>query len=233
MDFEGPATSLALTRLPRSPLAQQIADRIVEAIAQNVIQPGERITDSQVAGHLGVSRGPVREAMKILEAQGIMVGTPHKGVRVVEFGRDKLDQVARARVAIEKIAFCDAVQVFAAEPARLAELDRIVETMRQCARDNDLDGITRADLAFHRCVCVASGNEIVLTLWETIARHMRICFRLEMQFDTAAPTDIPLHHRALRDMLARGDVAEVERGIETHILRLQRVPMGAGAPRHR
>lgn len=211
----------SLSQLPRQPLPQQVADRIVEAVAAGAILPGERLTDSSIAKRLGVSRGPVREAMKILEAQGIIVSSPHRSTHVVDFGQQKVVQIARARVAIETAAFADAARAYAAKPERLAELDRILVQMEQCAAAGDLNGVTRADLAFHRAVVAVSGNEIFLTLWETIARHMRISFNLELQDDTVPVTEIPRHHRMLRDALARGDREAVEREIERHILRLQ------------
>ncbi|MFO1057201.1 MAG: GntR family transcriptional regulator [Dongiaceae bacterium] len=215
---DGPATDLIL----RPPLAQQVADRIVEAIAAGAIRPGQRVTDTEIAARFGVSRNPVREAMKILEAQGIVTSNPHRSTQVVIFDQRKVAQIARARVAIEKIAFGDAAAAYAADPALLRELDRLIEAMTQSARQQDLLGITRADLAFHRAVCVASRNEIILTLWETIARHMRISFNLELQHDNAPPLAIASHHQALRDTLATGQRDLVEREIEGHILRLQR-----------
>src|SRR5262249_34551296 len=93
----------------------------------------------------------------------------------------------------------------------------------------DLMGISKADLAFHRAVCVASHNEIILTLWETIARHMRISFNLELHRDTEPPEAIPEHHRVLRRILATGRRDQVEQEIENHILRLQRQGGGGAA----
>jgi len=215
-------TGSVLSTIARPPLAQQVADKIVEAVAAGALRPGERVTDSDIAKRLGVSRNPVREAMKMLEAQGIIVSSPHRSTHVVAFDRKKVEEIARARVAIEKIAFGEAAAAYAADSSLLGELDRIIETMEQCARQKDLNGVTRADLAFHRAVCVASKNKIVLTLWETIARHMRIAFNLEIQEDPAPPEDIPRHHRALRNTLARGDRSEVEQEVERHIMRLQR-----------
>jgi DNA-binding GntR family transcriptional regulator len=214
--------SSVLGTILRPTLAQQVADKIVEAIADGAIRPGERITDSDIAQRLGVSRNPVREAMKMLEAHGIIISSPHRSTHVVAFDRAKVEEIARARVAIEKIAFGEAAMTYARDPGLLAELDRIIETMEQCARWNDTNGVTRADLAFHRAVCVASRNKIALTLWETIARHMRISFKLEIQEDTAPLNQIPEHHRALRNALAHGDRQKVEHEIEQHIMRLQR-----------
>lgn len=215
-------TPPVLSTILRPTLAQQVADKIVEAVAAGAIRPGERVTDSDIAQRLGVSRNPVREAMKMLEAQGIIVSSPHRSTHIVAFDQKKVEDIARARVAIEKIAFGEAAAAYAADPGLLAELDRIIETMEQCARRKDLNGVTKADLAFHRAVCVASKNKIVLTLWETIARHMRISFNLEIQEDPAPPEEIPQHHRALRNALARGDRRQIEQEIERHILRLQR-----------
>ena len=217
-----------LSRLARTPLAQQVADGIIEAVAAGAIKPGERVTDTDIARELGVSRNPVREAMKMLEAQGIIVSTPHRSTHVVAFDRRKVDQLADARVAIEKVAFGEAAEACANDPELIQKLDRIIEAMEDAARRHDLNGITKADLAFHRTVCIASKNEIILTLWETIARHMRISFNLEIEEDTAPPEDIPRHHRALRDALARGDRSEVEYEIESHILRLRRSRQRAG-----
>jgi DNA-binding GntR family transcriptional regulator len=212
----------ALERILRPPLAQQVADRIVEAIAAGAIRPGQRVTDSDLAARFGVSRNPVREAIKILEAQGIVVSNPHRSTHVVVFDQRKVDQIAIARVAIERVAFGDASSTYAADPGLLHELDRIIDNMEQSARRNDLMGISKADLAFHRAVCVASRNEIILTLWETIARHMQISFNMELHRDTEPPEAIPEHHRALRQALATGRRDKVEQEIENHILRLQR-----------
>jgi DNA-binding GntR family transcriptional regulator len=211
-----------LSALARPTLAQQAADAIVEAIAANAIQPGERLTDTAIAQRLGVSRNPVREAMKILEAQGIVVSSPHRSVHVVAFDHKKIEQIAKVRVAIEKIAFAEATAAYASNPALLTELDQIIQQMDQQARLDDLNGVTKADLAFHRAVCTASRNQIVLTLWETIARHMRISFNLEIHQETARPKEVPEHHHHLRNVLATGVVSEVEKEIESHILRLQR-----------
>jgi DNA-binding GntR family transcriptional regulator len=215
-------TSPPLGRISRSLLAQQVADRIVEAMATGAIRPGQRVTDFDIASQFGVSRNPVREAMKMLEAQGIIVSSPHRSNHVVAFDQKKVEQIATLRVAIEKIAFAEAAQSYAADPSLLRELDKIIETMDECARRHDLNGITKADLAFHRAVCLASKNEIVLTVWETLARHMRISFNLEIREDTDPPEDIPGHHRALREALATGDRSCAESEIENHILRLQR-----------
>lgn len=214
--------------MPARNLAAAVADRIVEAIAWGELEPGQRLPEGELAGRLGVSRIPLREAMKTLEAQGILVAEAHRGTRVAPFGEGWAARVRRARIALERIAFRDALPAFAAEPARLGELDRLIRAMEQDAARDDWLGVLRADVAFHRAVIRAAGDEIVATLWEALARHVLIVFGREVR-----PRRHGLRHgeehRELRDLLAAGDPAPLDREVERHILRVPRLQAGDGA----
>jgi DNA-binding FadR family transcriptional regulator len=88
--------------------------------------------------------------------------------------------------------------------------------------------VSRADLNFHREICRAADNDIVLTLWEALARHVLIIFGQEIRREHDG-ADLGNHHRRLRDMLARGDLAGLQQEIEPHILRLRlKPPRSAG-----
>ncbi len=93
--------------------------------------------------------------------------------------------------------------------------------MEQAAQRLEWMEISRADLIFHREVCRASGNKIVLTLWEALARHVLIIFGQEIRDEKDAAVLGP-QHRRLRDLLFKGEAAKLDREIENHILRLRR-----------
>lgn len=211
-------TTLTLVRT-RS-LADQVADSIVEGIAAGILAPGQKVVEAELAKQLQVSRVPVREALKILEAQGIVVSRPHRGVQVASFDDRKTEQIYEVRVGLERIAARDACERHHGMPALLIRLDGILEEMEHCLRRGDLMGVSKADLRFHHEICLASGNEIVVTLWEALSRHMLIVFELELQGD-AERAHIVDHHRALRRALERGSPPEVEAEIQRHIMRLQ------------
>ena len=97
----------------------------------------------------------------------------------------------------------------------------IIATMERAASRLEWIDISKADLDFHREICRASGNDIVETLWETLARHVFIVFGHEIRDERDAPGMGP-QHRLLRDLLAAGDVATLHREIERHIMRLRR-----------
>jgi DNA-binding GntR family transcriptional regulator len=201
-------------------LAGQVADAIVDAIAFGALAPGQRLIETELAQRLQISRVPLRESLKMLEAQGILESAPHRGARVAEFSEAKIDQICEVRVALERLAIRDAIETYRREPVRIQRLDAIIAAMEQACAGLDWPAVSKADLAFHQEICVASANPIVGTLWDTLARHVRIIFGREIRDERDAAILGP-HHRRLRDMLMKGDLAALEAEIESHILRLR------------
>ena len=156
-----PVLSLVRTRS----LAEQVADLIVEGIANGALAPGQKIIEVDLAIRLQVSRVPVREALKILETQGIVVGRPHRGVRVVEFDKSKIAQVYEIRLFLEKIALRDARARIESMPKLLVKLDKAIDRMEEYLARGDLLGVMKSDMDFHHEICLASENEIVIILW--------------------------------------------------------------------
>jgi DNA-binding GntR family transcriptional regulator len=201
-------------------LALRIADALTDAIAGGAIEPGERLVETEIAARMGVSRVPLREALKLLEAQGIVEVLPHRGARVVPFDDARVDRVCEARVALERLALRTAVPVFQADPTRVATLDRLIDAMLLAARRQAWLEVSQLDLAFHRTMVGASGNDIVIKLWEALARHVLIVFGREVRSERAGAQLVEQHAR-LRHLLAAGDLKRLLEEIEPHILRLR------------
>jgi DNA-binding GntR family transcriptional regulator len=201
-------------------LGEQVADAIVDGIASGALLPGQRLVETELAQQLQVSRVPLRESLKMLEAQGILESEPHRGARVAEFDDPKIDHICEARVALEKIALRDAMVAYRTDPAPIARLDHILARMERAAEALDWAAISKADLAFHREICAVSGNDVVITLWETLARHVLIVFGREIRSERDA-RNIGPQHRRVRDMLLVADLPALESEIERHITRLR------------
>jgi DNA-binding GntR family transcriptional regulator len=214
------ALALALERSPS--LAEQAAEAIVTGIASGVLKPGQRIVESELAAKLRMSRVPLREALKILESQGIVASSPYRGTFIPPFNETRVDRICEARIALERIAIPDAAGNYLRSPERLLRLDDILVDMARAADRLDWMGVSRADLAFHREMCRASGNAIVLTLWEALARHVLIVFGHEIRDERDAEIMEP-QHRELRDLLAAGDADTLLGLIGSHITRLRGV----------
>lgn len=209
-------------QMVRSPsLAEQAADSIVTGISSGVLKPGQRLVETELASMLNMSRVPLREALKILEAQGIVESVPHRGTYVATFDDEKVNQICGARVELEKLAISHAVPKYEMSPALFADLDRIITVMENAAERLAWIEISKADLRFHREICRASGNKVVETLWESLARQVFIVFGHEIR-DEREASAMGRDHRRLKDMLAEGNMRRLNGEIETHILRVQR-----------
>ncbi len=220
--LEPEASPVPVLTMARSPsLADQAANAIVEGVASGALQPGQRLVETELASLLNMSRVPLREALKILEAQGIVESIPHRGTRIATFDDARVGQICEARIALERIALRDAAQAYKASPRLIARLDQLIAEMERAADRREWIEVSKADLNFHREICHASANAIVDTLWEALARHVFIVFGNEIRDERDERTVGP-QHRRLRDLLAAGDAAALHTEIEHHIMRLRR-----------
>ncbi|MBV9569006.1 MAG: GntR family transcriptional regulator [Hyphomicrobiales bacterium] len=212
---------LGLQLIKARSLPEQIADAIVEGIAAGALHPGQRLIEIDLARQFAVSRMPLREALKTLEAQGILAREQNRGVRVVELDESRVDRVCEVRAALETIAARDAIATLRASPARLQRLERPIKMMDEAVRRDDWAAVNRADLAFHYEICLASGNDIVLTLWQGLARHVLMIFGREI-LSEAGQSQIVQQHRDFLAGLLSVRARALPDFVERHIMRLRR-----------
>ena len=193
----------------------------MDAIAQGILEPSQRIIEQDLAQQFEVSRVPIREAIKLLQAQGILNVTPNRGARVAPFDPLMIEQVYEVRVALEQIAVRDAMRAYRQEPRLLDGLREIISRMERMARWSDWTEFRKCDVAFHHEICRACGNDIVLKLWEALAQHITIIFGRELASERNFTVVID-QHKKLLDLFERGDNA-IAQVIEQHIVRLRGV----------
>jgi len=202
-------------------LPEQIADAIVEGIAAGALSPGQRLIELDLARQLAVSRVPLREALKTLEAQGIVAREQNRGVRIVELDEARIDQICEVRAALETVAARGAVATYRAEPERLGRLELVMTQMDDAVRRGDWAAVNKADLAFHHEICVASRNDIVVTLWHGLARHVLMIFGREILTETGGSQIVQQHRDFIAGLLA-ADGPALPPLVEHHIMRLRR-----------
>lgn len=222
-DISPPGTLRQPLRLA---LADSIADSIAEAIATNNLKPGERIIETSFSERLGVSRVPIREALKVLHAQGIVTGGSHRGYKVATFDARVTQQILEARLQVEALLLRDAIGNWAVGLEDPAMLQGPIDDMRRAARVGDVRASLQADLNFHRVFRNAARNAIVGTLWDTIARHVLIVFNFERYRDKDLRA-VVRQHEAFRDWMlerveAPADEDEIRNALEDHMLMIER-----------
>jgi DNA-binding GntR family transcriptional regulator len=214
------AAAPASGRMPRLKpvtLVARVFDAIVQAAAEGRFLPGDRVVEADIARELDVSRVPVREALRLLESQGILVNTPYKGMHMMEVDAAHLRDILIVRVALEKIAALAAAEILRRQPAGAAPLDAALADMRKAIRERNGFALARADTAFHRGLCRMAGNDVLLRIWEGLAQRLTIIIglsTLERNLD-----GIYREHVRLLEVLRRGARRDIEREIDEHIIR--------------
>ena len=155
---------------PRT-MVEQAAEAIVAAAARGLFLPGDRLVEAEIARDLGISRVPVREALRLLESQGIVVSTPYKGMRLMQVTNDGVAALMRVRLALESLAIREALRA-PGGVGRFVPLAQAAVDYSKAVQHGDPAVIVLADKEFHAELCRASGNAPLLALWQSLARQL-------------------------------------------------------------
>lgn len=213
----GPGSGTPQTFLKLQPrtLVHQVIDALVAGASEGLILPGDRIVESELALQLGVSRVPVREALRVLESQGVVVNEPYRGIRLTPVTHERIDQLIEVRVALETTAAIRSIRLGQNNAAHVATLQAIVDEMEAMAHSNDVFGFATADTSFHRTFCGFAANAVLSDMWEMLARQMTIIFGLSALGKPMAA--IVEEHRGLIKVFGSGNVGAMANEINEHI----------------
>jgi len=200
-------------------LVEQIVEALVRAAAEGRFLPGDRLNEIEIARELHVSRVPVREALRLLESQGIAVKTTTaRGLSLMQVDGRHLHDILTVRTSLEQLAARDAVARYARDRSVFHRLKSAVATMERATRDRDGYSHAKADTEFHRALCMIGGNAVLTGIWETLSRKLTIIFGLAtLQKDLES---IYREHVDLLDVLRRGNLPAIDRAIHQHIVEM-------------
>ncbi len=198
---------------PRT-MVEQAAEAIVAAAARGVFLPGDRLVEAEIARDLGISRVPVREALRLLESQGIVVSTPYKGMRLMQVTNRGVAEVMRVRLALETLAVQEALGL-PGGPERFAALRQAAEVYAQVARGADPAMVVAANEQFHAELCRASGNPPLLALWQSLARQLAVIWGLAQHYRD--PVQEGAEHDAMLAALEAGKGTKAAEVLATHV----------------
>jgi DNA-binding GntR family transcriptional regulator len=198
-----------------------VIDRLHEMISQGELQPGEWVRQERLARELGVSHTPIREALKQLQAEGLVEHVPYRGVRVVEFSLDDVVDIYTMRSALEGLAA--AAAALRASDDELAEIRRLHEAMVACKSPiDDLPKIRELNRSFHRQIVLASRRTyLIRTLeqmwsWFPTMLWNRHTLMADASTPERADTDNREHEQIVAALEAR-DPQRAEHLIREHI----------------
>jgi len=185
-------------------LSDDVASRLRAAILSGAFAPGERLREEALARALGVSRGPVREALAELERQGLVVINRNRGAVVAQLSRDDLEELYTLRLAIEELAIRRATE--AADPEAIAGMRALIEEMR----DAIAHGVTEQeaaefDLDFHDQIYEAANHRRLKDAWTNMRPQIHVLLLNRNVADIDFREMLVTSHEDLLDSIARAD----------------------------
>lgn len=196
------------------PLREVVCETLRDAIRKGILKPGERLMEIQLAEELGVSRTPVREAIRKLELEGYVIMMPRRGTYVANLSIRDVNEVFEIRTSLDSLASGLAAERITDE--ELERLQRLLVLIGEYIESNDMDKIVETDTEFHDLLYQASRNSrlvgIIFNLREQLTRFratsMSFPGRLRATLD---------EHRHIVEAIAQGDVKEAQQAAEYHM----------------
>ena len=199
----------------RAPLAVQLADALRDLILEGVLKGGEKIREKELTEHFGVSRTPLREAMKILASEGLIDLIPNRGAVISSPSTDTLRDAFPVLATLEGLAGEQAAA--RATDEEIAHIAKLTQALRRSLEQEDRPGYFQINQDIHNCILAASRNETLLRTHATVAgtvHRARYQANLESSRWKAALDE----HERIAEALGRRDGAEVNRLLSAHMM---------------
>ncbi|MEE9444566.1 MAG: GntR family transcriptional regulator [Cocleimonas sp.] len=206
-----------ITPITGQTLSEQVFDELKEAIISGEITQGSKITEDMLAKKYGISRGPLREAIRKLEGIRLLVRIPHAGTRVVTLTQTMMEEIYTVREALEGMS-----ARLAAERMNDAEIDNLRQLLEK--HESNIDQSEgkeyfqrEGDLDFHYCIARASNNEFLMQLLSSeLYQLLRIC-RYQSSQAPERPLKALNEHRQIVEAIANRDPELAEILMRRHI----------------
>lgn len=196
------------------PLRDMVFDVLMSAIMQGQLSPGERLLEVQLADEMGVSRTPVREAIRRLELEGFVVIVPRKGAYVAGLSINDVEEVYEIRTVLETLAVRLAAQRM--QPADYAQLDELAEKMCATWQEGNVDNWVSLDASFHELLYKFSRNERLVSMMSNIMEQLSR-YRIISLANVEVRHNSLSEHQDLIEALKRHDSEAAAAAVEKHI----------------
>lgn len=204
-----------MNRIAPTALYQEVAERLRQRIFAHEIPPGSWIDEQKLAEQYGISRTPLREALKVLASEGLVELKPRRGCYVTEISRQDLDDIFPLMALLEGRCAFEAAQ--RARPAEIASLKEIHEQLENAARDGRIDAFFEANQAFHKRVQELSGNRWLLTVIQDLRKVLKLSRLHSLSLEGRLQQSLD-EHRAILAAIVGKEATVAERLMHDHLL---------------
>jgi len=204
-------TDLSATRL----MSEEIADILRENIIFGNINPGEKVNEYQVAKLLNISRPPIREAFRLLVAEGLITLVPRKGAFVSKLSSREVKEIYEMKSMMESFAVRLAIPII--DEKELSELDSINDLMEEKIKQNNFKAILKLNIEFHRKIIEMSKNEKLARFYESIVLPIRRYQRVGLSAPTSLEVSLK-EHKGIVQAIKSKNIILAERLTQEHTI---------------
>lgn len=213
-DLPGHSPSTTLGEISNVPLRQKIAGVLREAILSGELKPGSALVETALANQLGVSRAPLREALRSLSKDGLIETVPYRGTTVRTLSSKDIAEVYSLRGLHETFAIGRIIE--RGRPSDCDALHKICKNMQKAAKAKDFKTLNQQDEAFHRHLILLAEHDMLTAIWDQLALRVRQLMSLRNQLNLN-PMEIAMNHPPIVAAIAEGDMTEASRLIHNHV----------------
>jgi DNA-binding GntR family transcriptional regulator len=212
-----PSEAMRSERLAVPTVVETLVQALRSLIMAGSYRPGDRLIEEPIAERFGVSRPPVREALRVLQRDGIVTSVPRKGFIVVPITPQDVREIYDLRFALERTAV--ELSVPLDDLDRLAPLRAALDIMRAEAAQNDPDLMLEANSTFHFALVGLAGNSRLLTAYSSLRMQLQMCMAMNLKFRQQFhndPQDVVRRHEELVTLIEDGDLEALLHALQNH-----------------
>lgn len=196
------------------PLRDVVFNTLRQAILTGELKPGERLMEIHLANKLGVSRTPIREAIRKLELEGLVTMVPRRGAEVAQITEKSMNDVLEVRRAMDALCVELACDRITAE--ELEQLKAACDGFEAAVKTGDVKKIAQADVALHDIIVQATGNQRLIQLVNNLSEQM-YRYRFEYIKDSSQHERLVEEHRIIYQSIVQKDKETASQAAKTHI----------------
>ncbi|MEJ2693238.1 MAG: GntR family transcriptional regulator [Candidatus Thiodiazotropha sp.] len=206
--------------MSRRPLYFEVAERVRELIYRGMLKPGEWIDEIALSKQFGISRTPLREALKVLHAENLIELVARKGCRVNELDDDELLELFPVMASLEGL--CADLATQRLKPSDMKRLERIHERLESQAMANNVDGYYETNREFHRAIQNLTGNRWLTRVTDELRNVMVLARHRQLTVEGRLQESLE-EHRKIIQALRVGDAEAASKAMFNHLCQQERV----------
>ncbi len=195
-------------------LYMQVADRIRDQIYQRELTPGDAIDEMALCERFGISRTPLREALKVLDSEGLIELIPRRGSFVRSMDIEELNELFPVMVVLEGLCAREAVEN--CEPQDLQQLENMHEKLESFAKQGDVDGYYEQNFVFHQAVQDLSGNKWLQRVIGDLRKVLRLARHMQLSMPGRLEASLE-EHREIMQAFIKNDPDMADQNMQNHL----------------